>query len=86
MSIELNEVISVLARMREPMLKDHPEHLSGSVSDVLECALNLEAYQAELIEQRDLLIKATNELQMAMKNLETYLGTEKYEYLFGRKT
>jgi hypothetical protein len=42
-------VFSALARMREPMLKAHPEWLSGCVSCTEECALCLEKYQAELL-------------------------------------
>lgn len=49
---DYDEVLSALSRMREPMVKEHPEQLTGAVSDVLECALLLELYQKELIEAR----------------------------------
>lgn len=42
-------IVECLARMRDAMVDSHPEQLPGSVSDVLECALNIESFQKELI-------------------------------------
>lgn len=47
---DLDKIYSCLARMRNAMVKAHPENLGGSVSDVLECALCLESFQKELLE------------------------------------
>lgn len=48
---EFEAIVSVLARMRELMLKKYPEWLGAYVSDVLECALRLEQHQKELQEK-----------------------------------
>lgn len=48
---DLDEICTVLSRMRETMLKAHPEWLAECVGDPLECVLNLENYQKELEEK-----------------------------------
>lgn len=48
---DYDQIVSCLARMRGPMLKDKPGYGSGSISDVLECALQLEKFQGELFEE-----------------------------------
>lgn len=49
MASDHDQIISCLARMRTQLLKAHPSKLAAVVSDSLECALELEAFQTELV-------------------------------------
>lgn len=67
------QIYSVLARMREPMLKAHPEWLPRCISDVLECVLCLEEFQGYMLAENA-------RLRTELEDMTTYAESHKNSY------
>ena len=77
---EHDEIISVLARMRDPLLEAHPEKITACVSCPVECALELEKYQASIRAQLAVSEARCARLREALGSIEWVTG-----YLDGSK-
>ena len=58
-------IIVAIADMRKEMVKAHPGKLSASVTDVLECALNVKDFQTELLARLAKVREAVKSIRIA---------------------
>lgn len=70
MDSDYDRILSALAAMRTQLLVEYPDKLTATVTDPLECALELVQYQLNLCAQRDKLLAENKKLKDENLGLE----------------